>query len=188
MPVYVRCYFAVAKEVAERSRDGHKRSPARELVSLVVCFYYFRLEVATKRAWNSRSSAPFFCFVFAFLSYKPALSSCPFFEYSIPPALFTLLSSRYEAPRRRRLLRLLEQHEIVCNYVADVEINDPVHQIEADEAHWEHDAGILVDVRRRDACLRERQGDVRISGVRDCRGKTIAYFSELPISRGAVFS
>lgn len=72
------------------------------------------------------------------------------------PALFvsSLLLSWFEAPRRRRLLGLLEQHEIVRNYVADVEINDPVHQIEADEAYWEHDAGILVDVRRRDACLR----------------------------------
>lgn len=75
------------------------------------------------------------------------------------PALLALLSFLLfswleNASTSSDLLRLLEQHEIVRDYIADVEINDPVHQIEADEAYREHDAGILVDVRRRDACLR----------------------------------
>lgn len=63
-------------------------------------------------------------------------------------------SSRFGALRRRRLLGLLEQHEVVRDHVADVEVNDPVHQIEANETYREYDAGILVDVRRRYAYLR----------------------------------
>jgi len=61
---------------------------------------------------------------------------------------------RLGALRRRRLLRLLEQHEIIRDHVANVEVNNPVHQVEADETHREHDAGIFVDVRRRYAYLR----------------------------------
>lgn len=68
--------------------------------------------------------------------------------------LLLFFSSRFGALRRRRLLRLLEQHEVVCDYVADVEINDPVHQIEANETYREYDAGVLIDVRRRYAYLR----------------------------------
>lgn len=51
------------------------------------------------------------------------------------------------------LLGLFEEHEIVRDHVADVEVNDPVHQVETYEAHREHDAGVLVDVRRCDACF-----------------------------------
>lgn len=45
----------------------------------------------------------------------------------------------------------IEHHEIVRHDVADVEIDDPVHEIEAYEAYRKHDAWILVDVRRCDA-------------------------------------
>lgn len=57
---------------------------------------------------------------------------------------------RARPSRYARLLRLLEQHQIVRYHVADVQVDDPVHQVEADEADREHDAGILVDIRRRD--------------------------------------
>lgn len=67
---------------------------------------------------------------------------------------FALLPSRFGALRRRRLLGLLEQHEVIRDHVADVEVNDPVHQIEANETYWEYDAGVFVDVRRRYAYLR----------------------------------
>lgn len=49
------------------------------------------------------------------------------------------------------LFILLQKHQIVSHDVGNVEINDPVHEVEADEAHGEHDAGVLVDVRRRHA-------------------------------------
>jgi len=67
---------------------------------------------------------------------------------------FALLPSRFGALRRRRLFCLLKQHEVIRDHVADVEINDPVHQIEANETYWEYDAGVFVDVRRRYAYLR----------------------------------
>lgn len=47
------------------------------------------------------------------------------------------------------LLGFLEQDEIVGYYVTDVQVDDPVHQIEADKADRKDDARVLVDIRRR---------------------------------------
>jgi len=69
-----------------------------------------------------------------------------------------LLPSRFGALRRRRLLRHLEQHEVIRNHVADVKVNNPVHQIEANETYREYDAGVFVDVRGRYAYLRNIKG------------------------------
>ena len=44
------------------------------------------------------------------------------------------------------LLLLAQQHQIVGHDVADVQVDDPVHQFEADEAHRKHDARVLVDI------------------------------------------
>ena len=37
------------------------------------------------------------------------------------------------------LFLLVEKHQIVCYNVTDVQVNDPVHEVEADEAHGEND-------------------------------------------------
>lgn len=47
----------------------------------------------------------------------------------------------------RDLLLLAEQHQIIGHDVAYVQIDDPVHQVEADEADREHDSRVLVDIR-----------------------------------------
>lgn len=47
---------------------------------------------------------------------------------------------------RTFLFLLVQKHEVVCHDVADVQVDDPVHEVEADEAYGKHDAGILVDV------------------------------------------
>lgn len=44
--------------------------------------------------------------------------------------------------------RVVDVLEIVGHDVGDMQIDDPVHQIEADETNGEHDARILVDVGR----------------------------------------
>ena len=46
---------------------------------------------------------------------------------------------------------LLDEDEIFGQCVRDVQVNDPVHEIEADEADGEYDARILVDIGRREA-------------------------------------
>lgn len=51
----------------------------------------------------------------------------------------------------RGLLVLLEQHQVVGDHVGHVQVHDPVHQVEAHEAHREHDARVLVYVRGRHA-------------------------------------
>ena len=38
------------------------------------------------------------------------------------------------------------QYEVVVGLVGDVEVDDPVHEVEADEAHGEPDARVFVDV------------------------------------------
>lgn len=44
------------------------------------------------------------------------------------------------------LLVLLEQYKVVSHHITDVQVDDPVHQIEADEADREHNAGVLVNI------------------------------------------
>ena len=39
--------------------------------------------------------------------------------------------------------------EVVVGYIRDVQVDDPIHEVEADETYREHDARVLVDVRRR---------------------------------------
>ena len=45
---------------------------------------------------------------------------------------------------------VVEVDEVLCDLVADVEVDDPVHEVEAEEGEREEDAAPLVDVRRRD--------------------------------------
>lgn len=40
---------------------------------------------------------------------------------------------------------------VVRENVADVQVNDPVHEVETDEANGEHHSGVLVDIGRADA-------------------------------------
>lgn len=58
----------------------------------------------------------------------------------------------YKQPSRlsRRRLRLLSriavmESEIGSDLVGNVQVDDPVHEVEAGEADWEDDAGILVN-------------------------------------------
>ena len=44
-----------------------------------------------------------------------------------------------------------EENQVGHNLLGDVEVNDPVHEVEAGEAHREEDAAVLVNVRGRDA-------------------------------------
>lgn len=48
--------------------------------------------------------------------------------------------------RAALLLLLVQEHQVVCYDVTDVQVDDPVHEVEADEADGKHDTGILVDV------------------------------------------
>jgi len=48
-------------------------------------------------------------------------------------------------------LLLAEEHQIIGDHVADMQVDDPVHQVEAHKAHGEYDARVLVDVGGRDA-------------------------------------
>lgn len=48
-------------------------------------------------------------------------------------------------------LLLAQEHQIIGDHVAHMQVDDPVHQVEADEAHGEYDARVLVDIRWRDA-------------------------------------
>ncbi|PSN28971.1 hypothetical protein C0J52_28306, partial [Blattella germanica] len=38
------------------------------------------------------------------------------------------------------------KHQVVCYYVTDVKVDDPVHQVETDETDRENDAGVFIDV------------------------------------------
>lgn len=51
----------------------------------------------------------------------------------------------------RGLLLLAEQHQIVGHDVAHVQIDDPVHQVEADKTDRKYDARVLVDIRGRNS-------------------------------------
>ena len=44
------------------------------------------------------------------------------------------------------LLLLHKRHQIGGHLVADVQVDDPVHEVEADERDGEHDAGVFVHV------------------------------------------
>lgn len=46
---------------------------------------------------------------------------------------------------------LLDEDEIFGQGVRNVQVNDPVHEIEADKADGEYDARIFVDIGRREA-------------------------------------
>ena len=48
-------------------------------------------------------------------------------------------------------LRVVNVFEVVGDDVRDMQVDDPVHEIEADEADWEHDTRVLVDIRRRES-------------------------------------
>ena len=50
-----------------------------------------------------------------------------------------------------RLRLLIDEDEIVGQIVGNVQVNDPVHEIEADETDGEHDTRILVDIGWREA-------------------------------------
>ena len=39
----------------------------------------------------------------------------------------------------------MEQHEVLGDLVADVQVDDPVHEVEAGEGDGEEDAAVLVD-------------------------------------------
>lgn len=54
----------------------------------------------------------------------------------------------------RPLLGLLKENKVVSHNVADVQVYNPVHQIEADKTNRKDDARVLVDVRWRYACKR----------------------------------
>ena len=43
----------------------------------------------------------------------------------------------------------VEQDEVLGHLIADVQIDDPVHEVEAGEGDGEEDAAVLVNVRRR---------------------------------------
>ena len=43
----------------------------------------------------------------------------------------------------------MEQDEVLGHLVADVQVDDPVHEVETREGDGEEDAAVLVDVRRR---------------------------------------
>ena len=45
----------------------------------------------------------------------------------------------------------MQHHQVGRDLVADMQINDPIHQIEASERDGEEDARVFVDVRRGDA-------------------------------------
>lgn len=51
----------------------------------------------------------------------------------------------------QRAGRALVVADIVRQNVADVQVNDPVHEVETDEANGEHHSGVLVDIGRADA-------------------------------------
>ena len=42
----------------------------------------------------------------------------------------------------------LEVYKVINDIVAQVLVNDPVHELEARECHWEYDTAVLVNVRR----------------------------------------
>ncbi len=44
----------------------------------------------------------------------------------------------------------VQHHQVLGDLVAHVEVDDPVHQVEAGERHREEDPGVLVNVRRAD--------------------------------------
>lgn len=43
-------------------------------------------------------------------------------------------------------LVLAQEHQIVGNDVAHVQVDNPVHQVEADKANGEHYTGVLVNI------------------------------------------
>ena len=49
------------------------------------------------------------------------------------------------------ILRSVDEFQIVCHDVGDMQINDPVHEVEADETDGENDARIFVNVGRRES-------------------------------------
>ena len=63
-------------------------------------------------------------------------------------------------------IEFVQVDEVRGDLVADVEVDDPVHEVEAEEGEGEEDAAPLVDVRRRDPhhlvqLLRLARQDVR---------------------------
>nr|CAD7572422.1 unnamed protein product [Timema californicum] len=42
------------------------------------------------------------------------------------------------------------QHQIVGHHVTDVEVDDPIHEVETNETHGEHYTRVLIDIARRD--------------------------------------
>lgn len=49
------------------------------------------------------------------------------------------------------LFSLVQHHEVLSHFVADVKVDDPVHQVETGEGHRKEYSRVLVDVRRRNA-------------------------------------
>ena len=41
----------------------------------------------------------------------------------------------------------VEHYQLLGNFVADVQVDDPVHQVEADESDGKEDPWVLIDVR-----------------------------------------
>ncbi|MPC22595.1 hypothetical protein E2C01_015613 [Portunus trituberculatus] len=57
------------------------------------------------------------------------------------------IEERNIAPRGTSLVAV--EDEIFCGIVRDMQVDDPVHEIETDETNREHDPRVFVDVRRR---------------------------------------
>jgi hypothetical protein len=65
------------------------------------------------------------------------------------------------------LLVLVEQHQVVGDDVTDVQVNDPVHEVETHKTNGEHNPRVFVNVAGGDAV---QLADV-LAGVQEVRGR-----------------
>lgn len=78
-----------------------------------------------------------------------------------------LLRPSSKLSRASSHLVLAQQHQVVGHHVAYVQVDDPVHEVEAHEADWKHYPGVLVNVRGSDAqqfvdiLWREREREIQ---------------------------
>ena len=44
------------------------------------------------------------------------------------------------------IVSLIEHDQVLCHFITDMHVDDPVHQIETGESDWEKDTRIFVNV------------------------------------------
>ena len=70
-----------------------------------------------------------------------------FFPYFLPVCTITISSFPSSVVPRVTSL-LVVKNEVFGGVVGDMQIDDPVHEIETDETNRKHDSRVFVDVRR----------------------------------------